>query len=165
MDGFSTSVSRGVATLLVAGSVATVASNALASPMAMSRDLLRHVAAHDVMQGIASFYDDPGLTSSGETYDATLFTAAIQIDLRDQIGGVRYGRKYRPVYGVAEYGGKRAVLKFNDVGPLKPGRKFDLSRAAMAHFGGIELGLLPEFKVMMLPPGRDYTLGPVQATR
>jgi hypothetical protein len=44
---------------------------------------------------------------------------------------------------------------------LRPGRKFDLSRAAMAYFGGLEKGLLPDVKVKPLPLGQLYTAGPV----
>lgn len=127
-----------------------------------------HIAAaaqprrHDVIVGVASFYDDPGPTASGETYDPDAFTAAVQLKLRDKFGGVGYGKKYQPVYGIAEYGGKKLVLKFNDVGPLRPGRKFDLSRAAMAYFGGLDVGLLPGFKVTRLPIGQTYATGPLE---
>jgi peptidoglycan lytic transglycosylase len=111
--------------------------------------------------GIASFYDDPGETASGEQYDPNAFTAAAQLRIRGEFGGIKFGRLYRAAYGVGEYEGKKIILKFNDVGPLKPGRKFDLSRAAMAYFDGLEKGLLPDFKVMPLPLGRTYPAGPI----
>jgi rare lipoprotein A len=147
---------------LVAATVLIVASSALANPTAINSDLLRDTPGYEVIQGIASFYDIPGETASGEQYDPTLFTAAAQIDIRDKFGGIKFGFRYQPVYAIAEYAGKRAILKFNDVGPLRPGRKFDLSRAAMQHFGGIERGLLPDFKVTLLPPGKNYTPGPLR---
>jgi peptidoglycan lytic transglycosylase len=111
--------------------------------------------------GIASFYDIPGETASGEQYDPKAFTAAAQLEIRDKFGGIKFGRLYQESYAVAEYAGKKLILKFNDVGPLRPGRKFDLSRAAMEYFDGIEKGLLPDFKVTVLPFGRAYTPGPV----
>lgn len=111
--------------------------------------------------GIASYYDEPQETASGEPFDPDAFTAAAQLEIRDKFGGIQFGRNYQPAYGVAEYDGKKVILKFNDVGPLRPGRKFDLSRAAMAYFDGLEKGLLPEFKVTPLPLGQIYPPGPV----
>jgi len=61
----------------------------------------------------------------------------------------------------AEFKGKRAVLKINNVGTMKPGRLFDLSRAAMEYFGGIDKGLISNLKVTVLPLGRHYKLGPL----
>jgi len=131
-----------------------------AQPIAAGHAALR--MAGEVILGGASFYDTPGeSTASGEQYDPDLFTAAAQLELRHKFGGIRFGRLYEPAYAVAEYAGKRAILKFNDVGPLKPGRKFDLSVAAMKHFGGLGRGVLAEFKVTLLPPGKDYTPGPL----
>jgi len=115
-----------------------------------------------VIVGTASFYDYPSSTASGEPYDPDAFTAAVHLSIRNKFGGIRYGAKYQPAYGIAEYGGKRLVLKFNDVGPLRPGRKFDLSRAAMAYFGGLDQGLLVNFKVTRLPIGPTYATGPLQ---
>lgn len=158
MGLFNKSATHCVVALTVAASCITTSSAFATNTI----NLLQYIPHHEVFQGIASFYDDPGLTSSGETYDPKLFTAAVQIDIRAQFGGVRYGRLYQPVYAIAEYNGKRAIVKLNDVGPLKPGRKFDLSRIAMEYFGGIELGLLPDFKMTLLPRGRDYTLGPIR---
>jgi hypothetical protein len=111
--------------------------------------------------GVASFYDDPGETASGDQYDPDAFTAAAQLEIRDKFGGIRFGKNYRPAYAVAEYEGKKTILKFNDVGTLRPGRKFDLSRAAMVFFGGLEKGLLPDFKVTPLPLGQTYPAGPL----
>ncbi|HET7680714.1 MAG TPA: hypothetical protein VFK79_11330, partial [Xanthobacteraceae bacterium] len=49
--------------------------------------------------------------------------------------------------------------------PLRPGRKFDLSRAAFAYFDGLEKGLLPDVKVTPLPLGQSYPAGPVTDTQ
>jgi len=134
---------------------------AVAQPLSISRAALTGVPSGEVIVGIASFYDEAGPTASGEPYDPMAFTAAVLTELRDKLGGIKFGKDYQPAYALAEYRGKRAILKFNDVGPLKPGRKFDLSRAAMEHFGGIDAGVLPEFKIVLLPPGREFTPGPL----
>ena len=120
------------------------------------------LSAEDTIVGIASFYDDPQETASGEQYNPNAFTAAAQLEIRGKFGGVQYGRLYRPAYGLGEYGGKKIIVRFNDVGPLRPGRKFDLSRAAMAYFDStLDKGLLPDFKMTPLPLGRAYPEGPV----
>jgi len=112
--------------------------------------------------GAASFYDDRGETASGEQYDPAAFTAAAQLKIRDKFGGIKFGRLYQPSYGIAEYAGKKLILKFNDVGPLRPGRMFDLSRAAMKYFDdSLDKGVLPDVKVTVLPLGQVYAAGPV----
>lgn len=100
-------------------------------------------------------------TSSGEPYDPDKWTAAIQIDLRAQFGGVAYGKNYRVAYTLVESGNKRVIVKINDVGPLKPGRVIDLSERAMRYFDqALLLGLLANVKVIPLP-GESWTPGPV----
>ncbi len=124
--------------------------------------LPNETASETTIIGAASFYDDPGETASGEQYDPAAFTAAAQLKIRDKFGGIRFGRLYQPSYGIAEYAGKKLILKFNDVGPLRPGRMFDLSRAAMKYFDdSLDKGVLPDVKVTVLPPGRVYAAGPV----
>ena len=119
--------------------------------------------------GIASTYnpyrDGPmegGVqTASGERYDPEGWTAAIQTDLRTQFGGVRYGRLYRPAYVLVECGDKQAIVKVNDVGPLRPGRVIDLNERSMRYFDPfLRRGLLPDVRVTLLP-GEDWTPGPV----
>jgi rare lipoprotein A len=100
-------------------------------------------------------------TASGESYDPAAWTAAIHIDLRDRFGGVRYGRLYQPAYALVESGDKRAIVKINDVGPLRPGRVIDLNERSMRYFDpSLERGLLSDAKVTLLP-GADWTPGPV----
>jgi len=100
-------------------------------------------------------------TASGESYDPGAWTAAIQIDLRNRFGGVRYGRLYRPAYALVESGDKRAIVKINDVGPLRPGRVIDLNERSMRYFDpSLQRGLLSETKVTLLP-GADWTPGPI----
>ena len=119
--------------------------------------------------GIASSYnplrggkDEGGVqTASGESYDPGAWTAAIRIDLRDRFGGVRYGRRYQPAFALVESGDKRAVVKINDVGPLRPDRVIDLNERSMRYFDpALERGLLSDAKVTLLP-GSDWTPGPI----
>jgi rare lipoprotein A len=119
------------------------------------------LSSAETIIGIASFYHEPQQTASGEPFDPDAFTAAAQLEIRGKFGGIRFGVKYQPAYAVAEYKGKKLILKFNDVGPLRPGRKFDLSRAAFAYFGKLKKGLLPDVKVTPLPLGQSYPAGPV----
>jgi rare lipoprotein A len=125
--------------------------------------------AQSAIIGTASTYnpyrhgDDSGgfQTASGEFYDPAAWTAAIQIDLRARAGGVRYGRLYQPTYVLVDSGGKRAIVKINDVGPLKPGRVIDLNERAMRYFDPyLRRGLLTDVKLTLLP-GADWTPGPI----
>ncbi|MBS0248581.1 MAG: hypothetical protein JSR61_18340 [Proteobacteria bacterium] len=128
------------------------------------------MAADVAVTGTASMYDpgdktdlDAGNaeTASGEKYDANDWTAAIQIDLRDRFGGVRFGRNYQTAYALVEAGDKRLVVRINDVGPLKPGRIIDLNVQAMRYFDpSLQAGLIADVKVTPLL-GEDYALGPV----
>lgn len=104
-------------------------------------------------------------TASGDWYDPSAWTAAVQIDLRGQFGGVRYGKNYKPTYVLVESGGKEVIIKINDVGPLKPGRVIDLSERVMRYFDrSLQLGLLASVKVTPLP-GEYWTPGPVGGER
>jgi rare lipoprotein A len=148
-------------------SAAALQSSLVCSPSVELSDLNIRKQAFGVLSsaetiiGIASFYHQPQQTASGEPFDPKAFTAAAQLAIRDKFGGIRFGVKYQPAYAVAEYRKKKLILKFNDVGPLRPGRKFDLSRAAMAYFKGLKKGLLRNVKVTPLPLGQTYTPGPV----
>jgi rare lipoprotein A len=100
-------------------------------------------------------------TASGERYDPTAWTAAIQIDLRERFAGVRFGKDYRPAYALVASADKQAIIKINDVGPLEPGRVIDLSEQAMRYFDPtLELGLVPLIKVTPLL-GDDWLPGPI----
>jgi rare lipoprotein A len=139
-----------------------------ADPQHMRLASLDVVLMEDGIFGIASTYDPRGAkepegmeTASGETYDADAWTAAIQIDLRDAFGGVRYGRNYRPAFALVECGRKRAIVRINDVGPLMPGRIIDLNARAMRYFDPtLELGLIRNTVVTPLP-GDGWVTGPV----
>lgn len=103
-------------------------------------------------------------TASGELYNPIAWTAAIQIDLRDKFGGVRYGRLYQPMFALVELNGKRAIVRINDVGPLRPGRVVDLSTQAMHYFDqSLKRGVLDGALVTPLV-GTNWTPGPLGAT-
>jgi rare lipoprotein A len=123
-----------------------------------------------VIVGTASMYnpDRPGYksggteTASGEPYNAQTWTAAIQINLRDEFGGVRYGKNYQPAYALVEGAEKQAIVKINDVGPLKPGRIIDLNERTMRYFDPtLKLGLIHNVDVTPLP-GDGWTPGPIE---
>lgn len=116
--------------------------------------------------GAASMYDPTrpgyksgtGVTASGERYSPSAWTAAIQIRLRGQFGGV-HGGKAR--YALVDSGGKKVIVKINDVGPLEPGRVIDFNRQTMRYFDpSLQRGLINNVKVTPLP-GDHYTPGPV----
>ncbi|HEU5017745.1 MAG TPA: septal ring lytic transglycosylase RlpA family protein [Pseudolabrys sp.] len=132
---------------------------------------LSAAASAQAIVGLASMYnpceDDRESTdletASGELYDPIAWTAAIQIDLRGMFNGVRYGRKYRPAYALVESGGKRAIVKVNDVGPLRPGRVIDLNKQTMHYFDpSLQRGLVD---VVVTPlSGTAWTPGPLGET-
>jgi rare lipoprotein A len=100
-------------------------------------------------------------TASGELYDPSAWTAAIQTGLRNQFGGVRYGRLYQPTYALIASGEKRLIVKINDVGPLKSGRVLDLNERSMRYFDPfLAQGLIQDVKITLLP-GEDWPTGPV----
>jgi rare lipoprotein A len=105
-------------------------------------------------------YREGGIkTASGERYDSSAWTAAIQIKLRQHFGGVRYART--PGYALVEGMNKKVIVKINDVGPLSPGRIIDFNERTMRHFDpSLRLGLIRNVKVTPLH-GNNWTVGPV----
>jgi rare lipoprotein A len=148
----------GAATMLVCSSVA------------MARTEVSHAAnrtAPDAsIVGTASTYNPykPGYreggieTASGERYDPSVWTAAIQTGLREKFGGVHGGKaRYALVEGVD----KKVIVKINDVGPLEPGRIIDLNERTMRLFDPArQRGLIPNVKVTPLR-GDHWTPGPI----
>ena len=142
------------------------------SSAAMARSEIR--AVHSVVDrnattivGAASMYNpyQPGYreggmeTSSGERYDPSDWAAAIQINLRQAFGGVRPGRSAS--YAMVEGMNKKAIIKINDVGPLKPGRIIDFNERTMRFFDPtLRLGLIQNVKVTRLY-GDGWTPGPI----
>lgn len=141
----------------------------LAAIAALPRLQEEAALAQSIVIGTASTYNpyrDGPLeggpeTASGELYDPTAWTAAIQTKLRGQFRGVRYGRLYQPAYALVACEDKQVIVKINDVGPLRPGRVIDLNERAMRYFDPfLRRGLLPDVRVTLLP-GDDWTPGPV----
>jgi rare lipoprotein A len=100
-------------------------------------------------------------TASGELYDPSAWTAAIQTGLRNQFGGVRYGKLYQPTYALVASGEKLLIVKINDVGPLKSGRVLDLNERSMRYFDPfLAQGLIQDVKITLLP-GEGWPTGPV----
>lgn len=133
------------------------------SSAAMAHNQVDHDAS---IVGTASTYNPyrPGYreggseTSSGERYDPSAWTAAIQTDLREKFGGVHGGK---PRYALVEGGNKKVIVKINDVGPLEPGRVIDLNERAMRYFDStLQRGLIRDVKVTPLR-GDHWTPGPI----
>jgi rare lipoprotein A len=157
----------GAAILFVYSSSAMAKSRTVDKSIAASRPGACDMGATIV--GTASMYDpfQPGYyeggiqTASGELYDPIAWTAAIQIDLRETFGGVRHGKNYRPTYALIEVAYKRAIIKINDVGPLKPGRVIDFNKQTMRYFDPtLERGLVHSVKITLLP-GDGWETGPI----
>ena len=101
------------------------------------------------------------VTASGELYDPAAWTAAVQTDLREQFGGVRYGKLFQPKFALVESGEKQVIVRINDVGRLKPGRVLDLNERSMRYFDPfLSRGLIEDVRITLLP-GEDWIPGPV----
>jgi rhodanese-related sulfurtransferase len=141
----------------------------LLAPMGSQRIRRNAASTHASVVGTASMYNpyrtrhksDDVQTASGEQYDPTAWTAAIQTGLREQFGGVRYGKNYQPTFALVESDERQVIVKINDVGPLKPGRVIDLNERSMRYFDpSLQLGLIRDVKITLLP-GEDWTSGPI----
>jgi peptidoglycan lytic transglycosylase len=127
------------------------------SPVAIGDTIVGAAATYNPYRG--GFRSGGPETASGEPYDPAAWTAAIQTDLREQFGGVRHG--YRPTYALVASADKQAIIKINDVGPLKPGRVIDLNEQAMRYFSrGQDFGLIEAVKITPLL-GDDWSPGPI----
>jgi rare lipoprotein A len=129
-------------------------------------------AARSVLVGAISTYnpyrdgiEEGGVqTASGELYDPAGWTAAVQVGLRERVGGVRYGRLYQRRFALIARGEKRLIVRINDVGPLRTGRVLDLNERSMRYFDPfLSRGLLDDASITLLP-GEDWTAGPVGDT-
>ncbi|WCC79927.1 septal ring lytic transglycosylase RlpA family protein [Cutibacterium equinum] len=81
---------------------------------------------------IASFYDEPQSTASGEQFNPNAMTAAhktLRLGTRIRVTNVRNGRS--------------VVVRINDRGPYVAGRCVDLSRASFAQIADISQGTTP----------------------
>jgi peptidoglycan lytic transglycosylase len=156
------------AAICVALIVVAYGSCSMARSSDQNRNKLNVIATGVAIMGIASTYNPfrPGYrsgggeTASGEPYDPTTWTAAIQTNLRERFGGVRFGKTYRPTYALVSSADKQAIVKINDVGPLEPGRVIDLNEQTMHYFDpDLQLGLI---RITVTPlPGDNWSPGPV----
>ena len=154
--------------ICVASIVVALSHPSIARPADQNKNKPNAAATGSAVVGIASTYNPfrPGyrsggrLTASGELYDPTAWTAAIQTDLRERFGGVRYGKNYRPTYALVSSQDKQVIVKVNDVGPLEPGRVIDLNEQTMRYFDPDMLrGLIP---IAITPlRGAEWLPGPV----
>src|SRR5437773_12548496 len=91
-------------------------------PLAMSA----YGASGDAIDGAASTYNPfrPGWreggpnTTSGESYDPSVWAATIKTRLRQKFAGVLYGA--RPKYALVAAVGTKLMVKKKDVTPLPP---------------------------------------------
>src|SRR5579862_10073 len=133
------------------------------SSAAMARTKIHSVHSYSINEttdgativGAASMYnpyrhgyqEGPEGTASGQRYDPSEWAAAIQADLRQEFGGVRSGKK--PKYALVEAGDKKAIIKINDVGPLKPGRIIDFNERTMRYFDStLQKGVIHTVRVI-----------------
>jgi rare lipoprotein A len=127
--------------ICVASIVVALSHPSIARPGDQNQNKPSAAATGSAVVGIASTYNPfrPGYrrgqgNASGELYDPTAWTAAIQTNLRERFGGVRYGKNYRPTYALVSSEDKQVIVKVNDVGPLEPGRVIDLNEQTMRYF-------------------------------
>ena len=154
------------AAICVALIVVAYGSRSMARSSDQNRNKLNVIATGVAIMGIASTYNPfrpgyrSGETASGEPYDPTARTAAIQTNLRERFGGVRFGQTYRPTYALVSSADKQAIVKINDVGPLVRGRVIDLNEQTMHYFDpDLQLGLI---RITVTPlPGDNWSPGPV----
>ena len=73
-------------------------------------------------------------------------------NLREKFGGVRFATSYRPAFALVESADKRAIIRINSVGPLKPGLVIDLDETTMRYFDPTpKLGPIPKVEITPLP--------------
>jgi rare lipoprotein A len=120
----------------------TLSHSSIARPADQDQNNADAAAMGAAVVGIASTYNPfrPGYrsggmeTASGELYDQAASTAAIQTNLRERFGGVRYGRNYRPTYALVSSQDKQVIVKINDVGPFGTRSRNRLERTNDALF-------------------------------
>ncbi|MCD6384793.1 septal ring lytic transglycosylase RlpA family protein [Candidatus Sumerlaeota bacterium] len=88
------------------------------------------LAKSDIQEGIASWYEEEGLTASGEPYRRDDLTAAHRT--------LPFGTLLKVIN---LENGRSVVVRVNDRGPYVKGRIIDLSYAAAKKLGIIEKGL------------------------
>ncbi|CAB4243257.1 protein of unknown function [Methylacidimicrobium sp. AP8] len=105
-------------------------------------------------KGIACWYGESRITSSGERFRANAMTAAHPTLPFGTIVAVRNLKT-----------GRTAVVRINDRGPFKKGRIIDLSRAAADRLGMLSDGLAPvELRILPSFPRQLFLRRPVPKT-
>jgi rare lipoprotein A len=150
---------RGAAIMLVCSSAA-IARTEIRAVHSYAADGTSIVGAASMYNPYRPGYREGGTeTASGESYNPFAWAAAIQADLRERFGGVHRGQ--RSSYALVEGVNKKAIIKINDVGPLKPGRIIDFDERTMRYFDPtLRLRLIHNVKVTPLQ-GDDWTPGPI----
>jgi len=85
-----------------------------------------------VVHGMASFYNEPQMTASGERFDKHALTAAhrtLSFGTRVKVTNQRNGRS--------------VIVRINDRGPYSHSRIIDLSEAAARELQMIDAGVVP----------------------
>ena len=86
----------------------------------------------DTFRGMASWYNEPQMTASGERFNKNALTAAhrtLPMGTHVRVTNTRNGRS--------------VVVRINDRGPYSKSRIIDLSEAAARQLGMIDAGVAP----------------------
>ncbi|MDB4956098.1 MAG: hypothetical protein JWO36_3667 [Myxococcales bacterium] len=92
----------------------------------------QHPGGGGGLRGLASFYNEPQITASGERFDKRKLTAAHRT--------LPMGTMVRVIN---QRNGKSVIVRINDRGPYAHGRIIDLSEAAAKIIDMIEAGVVP----------------------
>lgn len=104
----------------------------IAAPLGRQPTLPPLTGGAHALNGIASYYWQDQMTSSGERFDKRALTAAHQT--------LPLGTKVRVTSAAT---GRSVVVRINDRGPFKGGRVIDLSEAAAEQLQMTSAGLAP----------------------
>ena len=86
----------------------------------------------NVYRGMASWYDEPQMTASGERFNPNALTAAHRT--------LPFGTRVRVIN---TRNGRSVIVRINDRGPYSHKRIIDLSKAAARQLGMIDAGVAP----------------------
>jgi len=86
----------------------------------------------NMYRGMASWYDEPQMTASGERFNPSAFTAAHRT--------LPFGTRVRVIN---TRNGRSVIVRINDRGPYSHKRIIDLSKAAARQLGMIDAGVAP----------------------
>ena len=115
-----------------APAVATPPLHTISAPIARTPALPSLTGAAHALSGVASYYWQDQMTSSGERFDKRAMTAAHKT--------LPLGTKVRVTSAAS---GRSVIVRINDRGPFKGGRVIDLSEAAAEQLQMTSAGLAP----------------------